>query len=130
MKKVAYFSHDADARRDPKMTALIGRYGMAGYGSFWVIIELLREQEEYRLPHKPWAYQAIAAELKTEIEKTKEFIQDLIKNFELFKSDGKNFWSKSLMDRMAMMEIKREKTRNAARKRWDKERCKSNADAY
>ena len=127
--KVPYFSHDADARRDPKMTALIGRFGMAGYGSFWVIVEMLREEENYRLPHKSFAFEAIGSEIKMSPEEAKIFVNDLIENFELLRSDEKYFWSESLLRRMALMNEKSEKNRRAAQKRWENERCRGNANA-
>jgi hypothetical protein len=128
MKKVPYFSHDANARHDPKMTALISRYGMAGYGSFWVIVEMLREQEGYRLPHKSYAFEAIATELKMDNGKTTEFIQYLIKEVELLRSDEKFFWSESLLCRMKLMETKSEQARQAALTMHKKRRAKD-ADA-
>ena len=78
MKRVPYFSHDADSRRDPKMTALISRYGMGGYGSFWVIIEMFREQDEFKLPCKPYTYEAIAKETGMVIEDVEKLIKALI----------------------------------------------------
>ena len=40
-KDAYYFSHDANARLDPKNQAMICKYGMAGYGMYWIIIEML-----------------------------------------------------------------------------------------
>lgn len=124
MKRVPYFSHDSDARRDPKMVALISRRGLEGYGSFWVIIEILREQDGYRLPHKSYAFEAIATELKVDKNKATEFIQYLIKDVELLNSDGKYFWSESLLERMKLMETKSEQARQAALTMHKKRRAK------
>jgi hypothetical protein len=38
-----YFSHDNDARRHPKMKALIAEYGYEGYGRFWALNERIAE---------------------------------------------------------------------------------------
>jgi hypothetical protein len=34
-----YFSHDYNARSDPKIKKLLARHGVAGYGIYWAIIE-------------------------------------------------------------------------------------------
>lgn len=113
MKKTAYFSHDSDARRDPKMVALIDKYGMTGYGAFWCIIEIMREQDGYRLPNKKFAFEALKRELKMELSETKKYIEALVKEFELLRSDEKYFWSESLLERMKLMEDKIEQCRQA-----------------
>src|SRR3989344_1885826 len=51
MKKDAYyFSHDSNARHDPKLVTFINEYGLLGYSYFFILIELLREQDQYQLP--------------------------------------------------------------------------------
>ena len=45
-----YFSHDSNAKDDPKCMLLIDQLGLEGYGIFWILIEVLREQPEYRYP--------------------------------------------------------------------------------
>ena len=46
-KDAYYFPHDSNARHDPKIVAMTAVYGMAGYGYYWAIIEILREQKDY-----------------------------------------------------------------------------------
>jgi hypothetical protein len=38
-----YFSHDNNTQNHPKMMALLARYGMAGYGMFWVLNEIIAQ---------------------------------------------------------------------------------------
>jgi hypothetical protein len=38
-----YFSHDNNARRHPKMRALIAEFGYEGYGRFWALNEKIAE---------------------------------------------------------------------------------------
>jgi hypothetical protein len=38
-----YFSHDNNARRHPKMKALIAEFGYEGYGRFWALNERIAE---------------------------------------------------------------------------------------
>jgi len=124
MKKTPYFSHDSNARTDPKIVALKKKYGLKGYGQWWVLIEMLREQENYCLPCKEWAYEAVGAEINEEPTEAQGFITDLIKRFELLKTDEEKFWSESLNRRMELMEAKTEQAREAALKRWEKEKQK------
>ena len=46
MAKDAYwFRHDANAHRDTKILRLRAKWGWEGYGAFWGLIELMREQD-------------------------------------------------------------------------------------
>lgn len=131
VKDSSYFSHDSNARRDPKILALRSVYGMEGYGWFWTIIEMLREQPGYKLSiDSKYAYKAIAMELHCDESKAIEFIQDCIKEFGIFETDGEQFWSQSLLRRMEIKETKSNKAREAALARWGKdEESESNASA-
>jgi hypothetical protein len=106
MKSAKYFSHDADARRDPKIVAMITKYGIGGYGRWWVIVEMLREQDGYCLPCKNWAYEAIGAEISADKDEAQKFIKSLISEYELLKTDGESFWSESLSRRMVKLDEK------------------------
>ena len=131
MKKEAYyFSHDANAKDDPKILQLRMHLGWEGYGLFWGLIELLRNQPDYRMQKH---YMSIAFALHTDQEK----IESLVNDFDLFARDEEFFWSVSLLKRMELKEEKSEKMRNAANKRWNKDsdaqamhkHSKSNAEA-
>ena len=115
MKKEAYyFSHDANAKDDPKILQLRMNLGWEGYGLFWGLIELLRNQPDYRMQKH---YMSIAFALQTDQKK----IESLVNDFDLFAADQEFFWSESLLKRMELKEEKSEKMRNAANKRWNKE---------
>ena len=45
MKDAYYFPHDSNATQDPKMMVLLSECGLAGIGAFWIIIEILHQQE-------------------------------------------------------------------------------------
>jgi uncharacterized phage protein (TIGR02220 family) len=123
-KDAYYFSHDANARHDPKIIALRSVYGAEGYGWYWMIIEMMREQENYRLSlnSSRYTFQILSNQLQCTPEKAKQFIDDCIDEFGLFQSDGDSFWSESLVKRMEKMEELREIFSNAgkkgAKKRW------------
>jgi hypothetical protein len=113
MKDTTYFSHDSDARNDLKCKALIKKYGMEGYGMYWVVIELMRSQEGYKLPKKEYVYQGICDEIGKDIQFVKQFLDDCSNIFELFISNGEYFFSQSLLDRMKKKDEKSEKNRKA-----------------
>lgn len=123
--KSIYFPHDSNARHDSKIMEMRCVYGGKGYGWYWMLIEILRNQAGYRLKYSgKYSIDAIAMELGTETEEAKKFITDCIEEFELFEADNKFFWSNSLVRRMANMEEIIEKRKKAANARWDKERNK------
>jgi len=117
MKKEAYyFSHDSNAKDDPKILQLRMELGWEGYGLFWALIELLRNESDYRMRTH---YKSIAFALQTQ----EDTIKKLINDFDLFAIDsdfiGEFFWSESLLKRMEMRESKSEKARQSAKKRWN-----------
>jgi hypothetical protein len=121
IKDSYYFPHDSNARRDPKVLALRSVYGMTGYGWYWAIIEMLREQPGFKLGLiSKYAYKAIAMELECGEESAAKFIQDCIEEFGLFETDGEYFWSSSLLRRMEIKEEVSSKARQAALTRWSK----------
>lgn len=118
-KDAYYFSHDAGARNDPKISAMRMEYKSEGYGWFWIIIEVLREQEEYRLPCKDYIWNALAMQMQCTKEECIDFVSACTDRFELFESNGEFFWSNSLIKRMTARSDVSEKRRMAAKKRWD-----------
>ena len=48
-KDAYYFPHDSNARNDQRLMKVRMKYGMKGYGIYFGIIEILREQCEYTL---------------------------------------------------------------------------------
>lgn len=130
MSKDAYFfSHDTNARHDPKISALKSDYGIEGYGRYWIIVEMLAEQKDYELTLNGWGIRAIATECQTDKDAIKKFIQDCINEYELFKNNDKHFWSESLKKRMKYKDKLREKKREAGKKgakvRWNKDKDKA-----
>ncbi|MBN2744496.1 MAG: DUF4373 domain-containing protein [Marinilabiliaceae bacterium] len=121
MAKDAYFfPHDSNAKDDPKMMFLIDQLGLEGYGIFWVLIEMLREQQEYKAPLA--ILPIIARKYSTQHEK----IKAVVFGYDLFKiEDEKFFFSKSLIDRLSLMDAKKQRRIDAGKKaisaRWNKQ---------
>jgi hypothetical protein len=116
MAKDAYwFSHDCNAKDDPKCMLLIDQLGLEGYGIYWVLIETLREQNNYRYPLK--LVPILAKRFFTSAEK----MMAVVKSYELFTIENEEFfYSESLQTRMLHLDNKREKNKQAALKRWNK----------
>ena len=128
-----------------------------GYGLYWAIIEMLRNESTYKLTLDKTTYRAIKMHTNTTID-VEQFLNDCISEYTdgesgngLFNTDGKFFWSASLLRRMEKYENLKEKRSQAANTRWNKKRenesksnaktkqkqckcikgyCKSNASAY
>lgn len=135
MKKTPYFSHDANAREDPKIMAMRSIYGWQGYGWYWLFIENMREQQDYKLSIQgQYVFNAFAMQMQCESEVAEKFINDCINEFKLFKSNEKKFWSSSLIIRMGKMQEKSKKASESAKARWSKGSatsetvCEGNAD--
>ena len=102
-KETCYFSHDANAKDDFKIMLLIEELGLEGYGIFWVLIETLREQQNYKYPLK--LLSVLARKYNTTLAK----LEVVVKNYHLFKiEDDCFFYSSSLNRRMQKMEEARE----------------------
>lgn len=118
MSKDAYwFSHDSNAKDDPKIMLLIDQLGLEGYGIYWILVETLREQPGYRYPLR--LLPVLAKRYFTSAEKMVAVVQ----NYALFVIENDEFfYSESLNRRMLHLDQKREQNRLAANKRWKKTR--------
>lgn len=120
MNKDAYFfSHDSNSKDDPKCVMLIEQLGLEGYGIFWILVETLRDQPEYKYPLS--LIPAIARRYNTTTQK----VEAVVKTYNLFKcTDDDFFFSASLVRRMEFWEAARLKKSIAGKKgnqmRWDK----------
>ena len=109
-KDAYYFSHDSNARNDQRLIKLRRKYGAEGVGIYWMIIEILREQEEYQLGLDNDTIENLAYDLRVEQEK----LEDIILHYELFKR-GENddeygyFYSASLKRRMERLDVIKQK---------------------
>ena len=139
-KEAYYFSHDSNASQDPKIIQMCSVYKAEGYGWYWMLIEMMREQEDFKLPIRgKYAINALALHLYADALIFAQFIDDCVNEFYLFERDEYNLWSDSLIRRMSLREEKKEKAKKAAQVRWGKnaetstfpknEKCERNADA-
>lgn len=111
MKKEAYyFSHDANARNDIKIIKLRRSLGLEGYAIYFCLIEMLREQADYKISLA--SIQDIAFDLHTSDEKVKTVIH----SFDLFVIDQKHFFSARLLSSMQTYNELKTKLVEAGRK--------------
>lgn len=101
-----WFKHDSNARHDMKIQYLRSVYGNAGYGMFWMVIEIMRSTKSYCLSYNEMSFIALSRELELSVDKTKEFI-DFCTKAELFTCDCTLFWSDSLLKRLDKFEEKK-----------------------
>ena len=109
MKDAYYFSHDSNARNDQRLMKLRMKYGPEGYGIYFMIIEILRDTENYTLHISD--VESICFDIRSESEK----IHDIIKNYNLFQFEGDYFYSKSLSRRMEKLDKIKETRRESGK---------------
>lgn len=114
-KDTYYFTHDYNARTDPKIKRLIAKWGMEGYGVFWGILEDLYNNANAL----PLDTESIAFDLRTREDVVKSIIHD----FNLFVIDEQEFGSSSVEKRLEERHKKSNDARDSANKRWAKHRA-------
>ena len=90
-KDAFYFPHFANARHDRKIKRLRKQLGVEGYGIYFMILEILREQTDFKYPVED--IDLIADEIQTSDAK----VEAVIKNYSLFKIDEDKFFSSKLI---------------------------------
>lgn len=106
-KDAFYFCHDTNARNDPKLITIRRKYGWEGYGSYFGIIEFLREQDEYKVSVDR------IEDCLYELRIKQDIFNDLV-NVGLLVVNETGFFSESLLRRMERYDNIREKRRIAA----------------
>ena len=110
MKDAYYFPHDSNARNDQRIMKVRMEYGFVGYGIYFGLIEILREQANYTLSFDD--LESIAFDLRVELN----VIEDIVSNYNLFVIEGMSmFYSKSLKRRMEKLDLIKEKRAEAGR---------------
>lgn len=133
-KKESYwFSHDSDAASNPRLVALIDKYGFEGYGRWWRLLERLRSCDGYRYDtDTPFAWAVLGKDLMLNATEAQGFVNDCIQYFGILQTDGQYLWSESLVGRMEFWEKKREVLRERGKKGGNasgKTRAKNKSEA-
>lgn len=133
-KDAYFFSHDCNARNDPKILALRSVYGAEGYGVYFMLVEILREQPEYRLSVNKYMWNTLAMQMQVEASHLEQIITDCCTEFAengstLLVNDGEYLYSASLLRRMGKVDDISNLRREAARKRWENKPCKTSGNS-
>lgn len=112
-KNTYYFSHDCNAREDDKIVALRMEKGAAGYGLYWLLLELLSTSPNCEFECN---YNIVAYVLH---ESAKE-IKEVVEKYGLFQitEDKKRFFSARLKEQMIAVKELKNKRVKAANQRW------------
>lgn len=122
MKDTFFFSHDFGARNDPKLQNVLMEHGCEGLGVFWCVVEQIYEQGG-SLPLANCKSIAFALHVDCKV------VESIVKDFNLFGTDGEIFWSESINNRLAKRAEIAQKRKNAAFNRWNKPQNYSNAQS-
>ena len=122
-KDTYYFSHDVNASNDPKIIVMKELCGVISYAWWWILIEQLAAQEEYKLPMDKITFTGLGiafgmkqnealvssneAKLST-ANQAEAYVNLLINECELLETDGEYFWSPSLLRRNLLRKKKQE----------------------
>lgn len=127
MKKVNYFSHDTNARSDPKILNFRSEFGWEGYGLFWALVEMMFESDDSKI--KFAALKGISFSFNIDITLLRNVIDCCVREG-LFASDEESFWSNGVVKRKRLMEEETRKKSKAGKKgmeaRWGKSVNKQN----
>ena len=112
-----YFSHAQNARNTPGILNIRMKYGAEGYGIYFMILERLREDENYM---SVTDYNVIAFDLRVDTSKVKAVVEDF--GLFVFTENGEYFYSEILKENMEIKdEISKKKSeagKKGAAKRW------------
>lgn len=122
-KDTYYFSHDVNASNDPKIIVMKELCGVISYAWWWILIEQLAAQEEYKLPMDNITFtglgiafgmkqnEALASSNEAKLSTANQaeaFVNLLINECKLLETDGEFFWSPSLLKRNLLRKKKQE----------------------
>ena len=91
-KDAFYFPHFCNARQDRKIKRVRKELGLEGYGIYFMLLETLREQQEFKFPMEDIDL------LSDEFGTSEQKIRTVICNYDLFQLDNEeNFFSVSFI---------------------------------
>ena len=93
-KDAYYFKHDSNARNDVKVLRLRREMKIEGYGIYFMLLEVLRDQSDHRFPL------ASLTDLAYDFRIKEEVIAKVIGSFDLFIVEDGYFYSPRLSSSM------------------------------
>lgn len=120
-KDAYYFPHFSNARHDRKVRRVTKELGIEGYGIYFMILEVLRDEVDFRYPMED--IDLLADEFGTSDQK----ITVVVSNYQLFEVDANSmFYSPKLIDYMQPYLKMKEQRRLAGIASGEKRRKNSN----
>lgn len=117
-KDAYYFPHFSNARHDRKIKRIIKELGVEGYGIYFMLLEVLREQTDLRYPMGD--IDLLADEFRTSEAK----IQAIIVHYDLFSVDeSQMFFSPKQIQYLQPYFDRSSRARDAANKRWSEQKA-------
>jgi len=108
-----YFPHDFTARTDRKLVNLQRKYGMAGIGIYWCMVEIIYENGGFISEEE---CESIAYEIRTKYER----IISVLRDFELFYFKEGFYRSHSIDRRLEIRTNKSELAKKSINARWER----------
>lgn len=101
IKSAFYFSHDSNARNDNKIVKLRRKHGMAGYGVYWCIIEILRDTSDFKMSEHD------IEDIAYQLGESNELVASVVNDFGLFVHESASFYSVRLQRSMSKFVAKK-----------------------
>lgn len=106
-KDTFWFTHDSNASRDIKLMQIKHMYDFWGIGVYWSVIEVLREQPDYKFSATESGIGLLSSLVMcSDTIRFSNWFNDCIR-VELFRRDGDAFFSPSLRERMRFWDSKK-----------------------
>lgn len=109
--RISFFKHQVNALDDEKLFKLFRKEGMAGYGVWWRLLEMLGGVKEHRLQRD---YEDIA--FKMYHPDLAELIKRVVEDYGLFKTNKEYFWNSSFTAQMEDLNARYQKRAAAGSK--------------
>ncbi|RYD58189.1 MAG: DUF4373 domain-containing protein [Sphingobacteriales bacterium] len=87
MPRTRTLRHRTDARHNERIAALVGDHGPAGYGAYWMILEIMHREEGMRIEHSRPRMRRLAAQVGIDATEFARLLQGMIEIYELFAVD-------------------------------------------
>lgn len=120
----SYFPHYEQSRNDDKLFKVRRRFGVEGYGVYFMLLEKALESKNYKLERD---YDFFGFEFRVDSKVVKSIVED----FGLFEfdDDGKQFYSKRFLEHMNYKDDVSRKRSEAGRKGGEKKAENSDLEA-
>ncbi|RFU95088.1 DUF4373 domain-containing protein [Sphaerochaeta halotolerans] len=118
---VFYFRHDISESQRAEVMQMRVDYKAKGYGYYNLIREFLASRGGIAEYNPKLVAKAISEDPRS----IAKFLDDCINMYEIFKSDGLNFWSEELMEHANFVRDKSKKNSDNAKKRSNKDGSKT-----